>query len=97
MGRQEFLLVGVLTEGTHATVTATASPTDQDDRPLAYEIDWGDGSPLDAGQARVGVPFSLGHTYPSQGAYVVGLRVGDELGQEAPSVRLGSSVHSVPI
>lgn len=92
MEKKEFLLVGVLAEGNRTTITATASTGDHDSQPLIYEIDWGDGTPVNTGEACRGLPFSLAHDYSHRGIHGVSLRVGDEVDNEKPSIRLHTSV-----
>lgn len=92
MENKEFLLIGVLAEGTRTTITATASTTDRNDHPLVYEIDWGDDTPVHTGRVSHGLPFSLAHDYSHHGIHELNLRVGDGENEEKPSIRLCSFV-----
>lgn len=88
MERRELLVLSLLEERNQVTLTATTSHLSPDDCPVAYEIDWGDGSPLDKGTADCAVPFSVMHPYQSEGTYKVAFSVKDRDGVQVSSLSL---------
>jgi len=94
MKEKRLLFLGIVTEGADTTITASASLQTQGRGPLAFEVDWGDGSSVDRGKAGPGVPFTLGHSYPDGHAYTLDLRIGDMIAEDESSIRLRACVRS---
>ncbi len=88
METRELLVLSLLEERNHVTLTATTSHLSPDVCPVAYEIDWGDSSALDKGTADCGAPFSVIHPYGSQGTYKVAFNVKDRDGVQVSSLSL---------